>query len=78
MPEGLASGRAFLDYDCDGELEIYLINRTHRDPKRRKAEPLRNRLFRQETDGTFRDVTDAAGIGDEGSGRHHRSPRREE
>ena len=68
MPESLAGGGAFLDYDGDGDLDIYLINGAYRDPAKRKAQPLRNRLFRQESDGTFRDVTDAAGIGDQGFG----------
>jgi hypothetical protein len=68
MPESLASGGAFLDYDGDGDLDVYLVNGAYRDPAKRRARPLRNRLFRREGDGTFRDVTDAAGIGDEGFG----------
>jgi hypothetical protein len=68
MPESLAGGGAFLDYDGDGDLDVYLINGAYRDPAKRRARPLRNRLFQQGSDGTFRDVTDAAGIGNEGFG----------
>ena len=68
MPESLAGGGAFLDYDGDGDLDVYLINGAYRDPAKRRARPLRNRLFQQGSDGTFRDVTDGAGIGNEGFG----------
>lgn len=69
-PEIMVMGAAFLDYDCDGDLDIYLINcgepqmsGVARDPAR-----ARNRLFRQEADGRFVDVTEQSGLGDEGYG----------
>jgi enediyne biosynthesis protein E4 len=68
MPESLAGGGAFLDYDGDGDLDVYLINGAYRDSAKRRARPLRNRLFQQQSDGTFRDVTETAGIGNEGFG----------
>jgi hypothetical protein len=65
MPESLGSGGAFLDYDGDGDLDIYLLQGTHRDPEKRAAKPLVNRLFRQD-EGRFVDVTEASGLGDPG------------
>jgi hypothetical protein len=50
------------------DLDVYLVNGAYRAPEKRKAEPLRNHLFRQESDGSFTDATDVAGIGDEGFG----------
>ena len=65
MPEIMGGGGAFLDYDNDGDLDIYLIQAApHADGK----SPKPNRLFRQEADGTFRDVTAESGLGDTGYG----------
>ncbi|MFQ5823239.1 MAG: CRTAC1 family protein [bacterium] len=68
MPESIGSGGAFLDYDNDGDLDIYLVNGAQHGKKRFNAPPLRNHLFRQERDGTFVDVTEASGLGDTGYG----------
>jgi hypothetical protein len=65
MPESLASGGALFDYDGDGDLDVYLPQGAHRDPERRAAKPLANRLFRQD-EGRFVDVTEASGLGDPG------------
>ena len=68
LPEIMGSGVALLDYDGDGDLDIYLTNgnRTLLDPEATE-DPL-NRLFRQEANGHFTDVTDQAGVGDTGYG----------
>ena len=61
LPESEGPGCAFLDYDNDGWMDIYLINSgkcDFFDPKR----PLRNALYRNNRDGTFTDVTDKAGV----------------
>jgi enediyne biosynthesis protein E4 len=63
MPEILGSGGAFLDYDNDGDLDIYLVQGAPLTPGQRS--PAGNRLFRNDgatADGTprFTDVTDAA------------------
>ncbi len=65
----MVPGAAFLDYDSDGDLDIYLLNcgaavmpGVTRDPTR-----ARNRLYRQEN-GRFVDATDESGLGDEGYG----------
>ena len=65
MPEIMGSGCAFLDYDNDGDLDIYLLSGNH-DLSGRTTEPApRNRLYRQESDGSFIDVTESSGLGDE-------------
>ena len=65
LPEVIGSGVAVFDYDNDAALDILHI----RFPPPGKTDtPAPNRLFRQQPDGTFMDVTEAAGIGDEGYG----------
>ncbi len=60
-PETLGPGCAFLDYDNDGWMDIFLVNSGPCDfytPKR----PLRNALYKNNRDGTFSDVTEKAGL----------------
>lgn len=68
MPESAGAGGAFLDYDNDGDLDIYFTNGARHGENANVSPPLRNRLFRQEADGSFVDVTDASGSGDTGYG----------
>lgn len=68
MPESIGSGVAFLDFDNDGDLDIYFVNGAHHGRKKANSAPLQNRLFRQEPDGTFSDVTELSGLGDKGYG----------
>ena len=68
MPESIGSGCAFLDYDNDGDLDIYLVNGAQHGKSSATDLPLRNRLFRQESNGTFLDVTETSGLGDRGYG----------
>jgi len=61
LPESSGAGCAFLDYDNDGWMDIYLVNSgkcDFYDPPR----PLRNALYRNNRDGTFTDVTEKAGV----------------
>ncbi len=61
LPESTGAGCAFLDYDHDGWMDIYLVNSGPCDfftP----AHPLRNALYRNNRDGTFTDVTEKAGV----------------
>ncbi len=69
--ESAGVGCGFLDYDGDGWMDIYLVNgcwmKGLSDPKldRRKREELAratDRLYRNRGDGTFEDVTVAAGL----------------
>jgi hypothetical protein len=68
MPESIGSGGAFLDYDNDGDLDIYLINSGYHGPNKEKHPLATNRLFRQEAGGSFLDVTAASGLGEAGYG----------
>src|SRR5262249_23238885 len=65
MPESLGSGGAFFDYNNDGLLDIYLVNA---GPHDKPNTTVKDRLFEQQHDGTFVDVTDKAGLGDTGYG----------
>jgi enediyne biosynthesis protein E4 len=67
LPETSGAGCAFLDYDNDGWMDIYLVNSGKCDfysPPR----PLQNALYHNNRDGTFTDVTDKAGVGGGGYG----------
>ena len=62
LPETEGPGCAFLDYDNDGWMDIYLVNSGPCDFYQ-PAKPLRNALYRNNRDGTFTDVTEKAGVG---------------
>lgn len=66
MPEISCGGLGLLDYDGDGWLDVYCVQSG--DPDATVAPIHSNRLFRNNTDGTFTDVTEAAGVGDKGYG----------
>jgi hypothetical protein len=53
VPEQMGSGAALFDYDNDGRLDIYLLH---------NAGTNSNKLFHQETDGTFKDVSAGSGL----------------
>ena len=61
LPETIGPGCAFLDYDNDGWMDIYLINSGPSDFYK-PGKPLRNALYRNNRDGTFTDVTEEAGV----------------
>lgn len=60
LPETLGSGCAFLDYDADGWQDILLVNGTDW-PGHGTARPTLQ-LYRNNRNGTFTDVTHAAGL----------------
>ncbi len=62
LPETIGPGCAFLDYDNDGWMDIYLVNSGPCDFYTPPS-PLRNALYRNNRDGTFTDVTEKAGVG---------------
>ena len=67
--ETMGSGVAVLDYDNDGRLDVFFANGApfpHPAPKGTVPQKASagdwNRLFHQKKDGTFEDVTEAAGL----------------
>jgi hypothetical protein len=67
LPETVGAGCAFLDYDNDGWMDIYLVNSGACDFYKPPS-PLRNALYRNNRDGTFTDVTEKAGVGGDAYG----------
>src|ERR1700730_5132125 len=59
------SGVALLDYDNDGWLDIYLLNGSTFGALKGQEAPPRAMLFHNNHDGTFTDVTEKAGVGNE-------------
>jgi len=60
LPETLGSGCAFLDYDGDGWQDILLVNGMDWPGHKRERSTLH--LYRNNRNGTFSDVTRAAGL----------------
>ena len=61
LPEALGPGCAFLDFDNDGWMDIFLVNSGPSDFWK-PTKPVRNALYRNNRDGTFTDVTEKAGV----------------
>ncbi len=57
--ETVACGCAFIDYDNDGWLDIFLLNGNRFEGA---PEGTSNRLYKNNRDGTFTDVTEKAGL----------------
>ncbi len=81
LPEVMGSGVAVLDYDADGDLDVYFLQGALLDPKKSVGDslfpwpedhPPANRLFRnlliEEGRLRFQDVTSEALVGDRGYG----------
>ena len=60
LPETLGSGCAFLDYDADGWQDVLLLNGMDWPGHQRQRSTLK--LYRNNRNGTFTDVTKAAGL----------------
>ena len=61
LPETLGPGCAFLDYDNDGWMDIYLVNSGPCDFWK-PSKPIRNALYKNNRNGTFTDVSEKAGV----------------
>jgi hypothetical protein len=67
LPESTGPGCAFLDYDNDGWMDIYLVNSGQSDFYT-PTKPLSNALYRNNRDGMFTNVTQKAGVSGGGFG----------
>ena len=65
LPEIMGGGLGLVDYDNDDDLDLLQIRFP---PPGQPQAPAPNRLYRQEPDGTFADVTAESGLGDPGYG----------
>ena len=61
LPETMGPGAAFVDFDNDGWMDIFMVNSGKADFYT-PAAPLKNALYKNNRDGTFTDVTDKAGV----------------
>ena len=61
LPETMGPGVAFFDYDNDGWMDVFLVNSGTSDFYTPAAPP-KNALYKNNRNGTFTDVTDAAGV----------------
>jgi hypothetical protein len=66
--ETTGCGCAFIDYDNDGWLDIFLVNGTRFETKWPASEAPVSRLYKNNRDGTFTDVTVKAGVARTGWG----------
>src|SRR6266404_5103997 len=60
--EAMGGGAAFLDYDRDGRLDIFMVNSGCHKFSGDKCVPGHSALYHQNSDGTFTDVTVKAGL----------------
>jgi hypothetical protein len=68
QPETLLAGVAVFDYDGDGYLDIYFVNGAGMPSLVKQGPQYQNRLYRNNGDLTFTDVTGKAGLGGAGYG----------
>jgi hypothetical protein len=69
LPESMGAGVAIFDYDNDGWLDLFFVNGAKlQDPMARGSSPDKsdprywNRLYHNNRDGTFTDITEKAGL----------------
>lgn len=69
LPEDMGSGAGFADIDNDGDIDLYIVNIPGpftQDENSHKGNA--NALYLNNGDGTFTDITRAAGVGHQGFG----------
>jgi hypothetical protein len=68
QPETMVAGVALFDYDNDGYLDVYFVNGAAIPSLQKESPVYWNRLFHNNRDGTFTDVTAKAGVAGAGYG----------
>ena len=68
QPETMVAGVGLIDYDNDGWLDVYLVNGAAIPSLKKESPRYWNRLFHNNRDGTFTDVTEKAGAQGKGYG----------
>lgn len=61
-----SAGAGWIDYDNDGDWDLYLVNGDSRRSEEKRV--VTNRLYRNNGNRTFTDVTEEAGVGHPGEG----------
>ena len=64
--ETMVSGIGLIDYDNDGYLDIFIINGAAIPSLKKESPKYYNRLYHNNHDGTFTDVTEKAGLAGDG------------
>src|SRR3954453_483550 len=62
QPETMVGGVGLLDYDNDGYLDVFLVNGAAIPSLQKETPKYWNRLYHNNHDGTFTDVTEKAGV----------------
>ncbi|HVN21580.1 MAG TPA: CRTAC1 family protein [Dongiaceae bacterium] len=62
QPETMTGGVAVFDYNNDGLLDLYFVNGARLPDMDKSAPKYNNRLYRNNGDGSFTDVTEQAGV----------------
>src|SRR3974390_3886480 len=68
QPQTMVAGVALFDYDGDGYLDIYLVGGAAIPSLVKTGPEYWNRLYHNNHDGTFTDVTEKAGLAGAGYG----------
>ena len=66
QPETMISGLALIDYDNDGYPDLFFINGAAIPSLKKDSPKYYNRLYHNNRDGTFTDVTEKAGLAGDG------------
>src|SRR5512147_766907 len=66
QPETMVSGVGLIDFDNDGYMDIFIINGAAIPSLKKESPKYYNRLYHNNHDGTFTDVTEKAGLAGDG------------
>jgi hypothetical protein len=66
QPETMVGGVGLIDYDNDGYMDIFFVNGAAIPSLKKESPKYWNRLFHNNRDGTFTDVTEKSGLAGDG------------